>query len=526
MIKKILLLILIGVPISLFGQKGQLTGFENDVELGNVYKSNTLLRGCRYTFDDRIHRCNMDSSAGFINIQFRGITKNGKFLNNKGYMGCFNLSKKQMEWSKKINYQTMSILQSKTWLILSNVDKSSSIDPLTGAENWSLRKNIYFVDDIQRLALGYSSIYGITTPSQTLKAFDRQNGQEVWQRKINREFAWNEAFHLNDSILMVVSSGLHAINLHTGKGWDYEAVTGSKDYTKMAIMNGVGIGLGLLTGVFVTSSGYDVVKDLVSNVISDSTCFFIASKEELACLDHSGNKMWTTPLPKGLTSKSVLLEQDSSIILINKGTAHLGYRAVQVGKPFIASYSQKKGVENFLSIIDLPKIQITDFYCVPDTVYVLTKQQVMKCSLKQGSIEYTNGNIVSENEELVSFLSRRKIYLPLNDSTYQSFAQSDSTLLPIYTTAGKVLLMTHQMKVVKEFNYADLYIAYLKQNGLIFLANRQQTIVINKDGHPVAELKASKEAWMKKDVLYDTDNNSLIAIDLKPLWSVTTTSSY
>lgn len=91
-----------------------------------------------------------------------------------------------------------------------------------------------------------------------------KNGEIIWNRKLNRDFGWNDVFYANDSTLMVVASGLHAINLKTGKGWDYDAETGGKKL----IMSNEGS-----------------VYGLVLNTIRDSSNIYFASKEQLAKID-------------------------------------------------------------------------------------------------------------------------------------------------------------------------------------------------------------------------------------------------
>jgi len=44
-----------------------------------------------------------------------------------------------------------------------------------------------------------------------------KNGNVIWQRDLNREYGWNDVFYTNDSTMIVVAAGLHAINIKTGR---------------------------------------------------------------------------------------------------------------------------------------------------------------------------------------------------------------------------------------------------------------------------------------------------------------------
>jgi hypothetical protein len=517
MIRLLILTLLVSLPTSLWAQKGSLTGTENDVVFGAILKTGQTLKGTRYTFDKRIHKCTMDSASHLAALQLRGIAKNGKYLESKGYISSFDLNTQQILWSRKVNYQFTSVSHKPSSFLLTNIDESICIDLHSGQNIFSLKKHIYYQNDKYKVALGYGTNGMLTSAEQTLIGYDLQNTQVLWKRKLTREYTWNDAFLIDDSTLMVVSSGLHTVNLRTGKGWDYNAITGSKDYTKTGIINGLGIGLGILTGTFVMATGHDVVSGLVSNVVSDSASYYLASQDKLVRLDHSGKEIWVVPLPKEMASCSFLFKKDSALILINKGSASFGRRTVPAGKVFLASYSLQNGKSNFFITIEQPKAQLTDISVTSDTIFLSTKTDILKASLKDGSILATKENLIPEKEEIHTILSKRQLFTALNDSVYRNIAQTDSSFIPVYTSQGKILLIDAQLNIKQEKTYNDFYIAYLQKDGLTFISNKDKTIVLNKDGIAVAELKASLSAWLQGDILYETHDNTLNAINIKPL---------
>ncbi len=228
--------------------------------------------------------------------------------------------------------------------------------------------------------------------SDKLEGIDLKTGDVLWKRELSREYAWNNVFYLNDTTLLAVAAGLHTIHLKNGSGWDYNTVTGDKDYSVTNTANALGAVAGVLTGTFVISTGYNLVRDLVSNVLADSTDLYFASKEKLARVDkNTGEVIWSFPFPQNLPSKSVIFANDSLIYMINKGSAFMGYRQLSYGKPFLAAFNKNSGKQRFFSIIDVKDDPILGFQQVDDVFYLVFKNRVAKYSSK-------NGNLIQDKE--------------------------------------------------------------------------------------------------------------------------------
>src|SRR5690606_1196566 len=105
-----------------------------------------------------------------------------------------------------------------------------------------------------------SKIQASKSKENMLEGIDLITGKPIWQREISREYSWNDVFYLNDSILLIAAAGLHTLNIFDGTGWDYNTITGKKDYTASAIGTGLGIVAGLLTGTYAVSTGHNLVR--------------------------------------------------------------------------------------------------------------------------------------------------------------------------------------------------------------------------------------------------------------------------
>lgn len=165
--------------------------------------------------------------------------------------------------------------------------------------------------------------------------------------------------------MIVVAAGLHSININNGKGWDYNTITGKKDYSGTVAANAVGVAAGLLTGTFIMSTGHNLVRDVVSNSLVDSSYIYFASKEQLSKIDkQTGEIAWKYPFPNDLASKSSLFMNEDIVFMINKGYAFMGYRQLDFGKPFIAAFDRETGKQKYLTLINVKKTQSLDLrYC-------------------------------------------------------------------------------------------------------------------------------------------------------------------
>ncbi|NPA35698.1 MAG: PQQ-binding-like beta-propeller repeat protein, partial [Chlorobi bacterium] len=351
--KTLCLTILILFSIQSFSQKNNdVKVLINEKVLGKNLLTSSEINGLEYVFPNRIHKTYLDTTSGFLTVQLRGLSKNDKWLKNKGYILLYDLNEKKLKWNKKVNFQTSYLQQFNNTMIFTVANKSYLLDINTGNELWEVKNNIVFADPDYNIGIGYR-FNGSTGYSNKLQGLDMKNGKIIWEKELNSEYGWNDLFYTNDSTLMIVAAGLHSINIKNGKGWDYETITGKKDYTETIATNVAGAALGILTGTFVTATGHNLVHDAVSNVIIDSLYIYFSSAEQLAKINkNSGEVIWKYSFPKKFASKSTIFVEDSLIYMINNGYAFMGYRELNFGKPFIAAFDKETGKQKYLSTIN------------------------------------------------------------------------------------------------------------------------------------------------------------------------------
>src|SRR5690606_38135293 len=333
--------------------------------------------------------------------------KNGKWLDNKGKVVRYDTEGKKVLWSKKLLYQTENLEQTGGVTLYSTVKKSYALDNLTGQEQWEVKNTLLFADPVNKIGIGYK-LQPLKAKENTLEGIDLTSGETLWQREISREYSWNEIFYLNESTLLIGASGLHSVNLLDGTGWDYNTVTGKKDYTASAVGTGLGIAAGILTGMYAVSTGHDMVRDVVSNVLIDSSYIYFASRKDLVKLNKQGKVLWKKSLPDDMTSKSTIFMDGDNLFMVNRGYAFMGYRQLDFGTPFIASFDITTGDQKYLQKVTTEKKDMIKGIDTKDgELLLLFNDHISRFSLNNGQLINNRKFNIEEIGELNYFIGDR-----------------------------------------------------------------------------------------------------------------------
>lgn len=511
--KKILgLLSLIFLSVVCFAQSDEIQIGKNEIEIGKLFSNNSSIKGNQYSFPDRIHRYFLDTISSIISVQLRGVSRNGKWLDNTGDLIIYDLKSNRVKWTKSINYQSGGILQFHNCIIQHIPGKSFCLSIDNGEKLWKVKNSIYYVDKINRVGLGYSFSNFSGEFSNTLCGINLLNGEEIWNREISKDFGWNDIFHVNDSTLIISASGLHLVNIKNGKGWDYNSITGQNDYTGTIAANAAGIALGILTGTFITTTGHNTVRDLVSNIEADSLHYYFASKEKLASINLNGTINWEVNLPTDTMSKSMIMLQDSLLFLINKGFAFMGERQLNFGTPFFAAYSIKTGKLIYRVALN-KKESITGIQLHKQNIDLVVKNKISRYAI-------SNGLAISAKEfDIEKFGGLRyfvgsQVYIQLADSSFCSISKSDTTASFIYTDKGSILKLDSEFNIKNEMNSGDFFVYFLKKDGYRFITKNGTTLILDKSYKSIAQLNCTSNSTLIGNKLYDVQEKSFTEIDL------------
>jgi hypothetical protein len=405
---------------------------------------------------------------------------------------------------------------------------SYGIDAHTGANLWKVLNYIYYADTEYNIGIAYRYLNGEGYTNE-LMGIDLQTSKLVWKRNIDRTYGWNDFFYLNDSTLMVVAAGLHAINIQTGKGWDYNTIAGKVDNsgTTAATVGGIvggiigGIIGGLLGGslyyvpTFNTSmtTGGDIIRDVVSNTLINGNFIYFASHEKFVKIDkETGNMIWESTFRKDVLSKSSIFMEDNDIYMVNHGFAFRGNRQINYGKPFLAAFDMQNGKQKYISLLNNAKDFIIDYKKIGNDIYLLFQHKIAKYDLTTGTKIFEKDFSDETFGELQYFSENQLFVLVKNE--FLNLEQYEQPNLHI-NSQRIILSMDEELNVTNTIRYNHVGNCILNYSDYKFISNENKTFVIHNDGQIIAELEITSKAFIIDDILYDKRDKSFVAIDLK-----------
>lgn len=483
--------------------------------VGLNYLTGQKIYAPEYEFKNLIYDTQLDTTFNTLTLQLRDVKSNGKYYKNSGQLAVFDLASKEIKWSFDINYMNTEIEQYENVLLHKvRIGSTSRIDLASGAKFWNSKVAVYVTIPNLNIGLGYAYNSFLQEFSNNLSCIDLSTGATLWERKIDRSFGWNGVENINDTALIIKAAGLHFVNLKNGNGWDYDVKCGIKDYSKTVGANVAGVALGILTGSFVIATGHDVIGNLVSNLLSDSTCIYFASKEYLTCLTHYGKVLWRTELPKE-TSHSNIMMDSAKIYLINDGEALYNGRKYAYGKAYYAAYDKITGAEQYLSLIGADKSPLIEFITEKDSISLIFKDKIVEFSTETG-ISKTSKFPTEQFGSIDYDIARHGVFIK-TDSVFQSLHDYDPLAFYVKTNKSKVLKLDRYLHVEKEINMDDLCILKIRNENFSIVYHNDKALILNRQNKAIAELNTGRKFFVYKNSLFSINKNTITEIDLKEM---------
>ena len=474
-----------------------------DTVVGKNLKTNSDIRASKYVFPERIDETSLDTASNLITVQLRGITRNEKYLTKNGDILLYDLVNKNVKWSKKLNYYEEKIHQQGDMIIRTEGNTSYCMNYENGEDKWKIQNRIYIVDAKHKIGIGYKT-KGFGS-NYILQGINLNSGEVLWNKTLSNEYNWDQihiyklegVLQWNDSVPIAIINGLHAMNVKTGKGWDYDAYNGRFEAWR-----------------------YGNISNQISNFIIDSTNIYWATKKEIVRINRNGNIEWRQPLSEDFTSKSTIFIRDSLLHIVNQGwgigEAKINdLKQVPEGIPYLASFSLKTGTQQMLTTIGDKKDEINGVKVRKDTVFLAFKNKISKYAYKDASLIFEKTFKLDSLKELKSFVGSL-VYVKADD-TFKRLESIDSTKLYLWTGNDKVIEVNEKLEVMNEIDTKQFYYLYLKTMDYRFIAKETETVVLNKADKIVATLQASSNAKLIGSKLYDNQKQNLVVIDLKDL---------
>ena len=502
---------------------------EKSIVIGQTVEGKELTaRGVE--FDGRVRKYKMDTTATFFMVQLGHLTPNGKSYKNKGELVVFNYQEGKELWRRKMNYMSdQFVFLPEGVLFNSKGVKSFYLDLQTGQERWNKKIFPYVMDHQNGKILSYKN--GVT---KNLECYEMNSGEHLWTREVPHAYGWNYDGWVNDSTRLIVSDGIHLVNIKDGTGKSYPMVTGTTNYSGAVALGTLGILTGVVAGVSVMPTGGNAVAELTSNMLREDSLLYFASRTQLLCLDDQLNMKWGYPLPEDLTSHSELFVYDDRLYMINDGSGYRGnlrdfssayerdMMEVNIGRPFIASFDKNTGKNIYLTQLTKKKDRI-EGACLKElrnTLYLLFDDGMSFCQLTDSTEVEVSPWDEKANGKLQGFLSNSFYLIDPDSTSFRKVVPSDSASCFVYNNQYDVFEVDEQMNVIRTYRNTELYFTSLNMDGYSLISQFGIKYLIDFNGKKLATLHLPFDLYLVKDKVYtlDKDRNKILEINRKELF--------
>lgn len=483
-----------------------------------------------FEFNGKIREYKMDTTATVFMVKIGYLDKSGQAYKNKGELVVFSFPEGKELWRRKVNYvNDQFALLPEGILFNSKGIKSSYLDLQTGQEKWNKKMFPYILDRKDNKLWAYKN--GV---SKKLECYDINSGTLLWIREIPHKYGWNYHGLIDDSTRLIVSDGMHLVNVNDGTGESYPMETGTTNYTGAVALGALGILTGALTGYAPIPTGGNAIVELTSNVLRDDSLFYFANRTQLLCLDNELKMKWGYPLPDNLTSHSQLFDYGDRLYMINYGS---GYRAnlrylssvyekkmmeVNIGRPFIACFDRNTGKNIYLNQLTKKKDRIEDA-CVKEeqnTLYLLFDDGISFCQLTDSSEIEVSPWDEKNNGKLQGFISNSFYIENVDSISFSRVTPSDSASCFVFNARYEVFEINKQMEVIRTYQPENLFFSDLNWDGYSIISRGKKQYLIDFNGKKKAELDLPNHLYVVKDNVYtlDKERTKLLEISLKELF--------
>lgn len=388
--------------------------------------------------------------------------------------------------------------------------KNHLIDIETGKKKWSTETNVLHTNKTYNRAIG---TFGGTYQFNTIEGSSLSTGKTMWSRPVKKNHGWSHLEYLNDSVVLIAASGLHAVNLRTGEGWDYNAVTEIKEQhitpvrpSPDATPGRIGIAVGLPSG----NDGY--VHGICSNILVEKGKIYFATQKEIVCLNRKGNILWQKKLDKNTTSASYLVVQNDYLYMINKGVAYAMDKTVKFGKPYVAAFALGTGSKLFQT--DIPGSDnepVKDYIVKGAKICFLLDNQIVSISLATGQ-QLGNWRFDTASSGTFTNFIDTDIYT-MSDKTRKKIKQSSTKKIYVATSQRKVVIFNSDFSEQEMVSANTLYLHQFDVDDVMFLKKGSKIYVYDEYNRPVSMFSALGQVIVTKNRIYAVKGKDLLEIE-------------
>jgi hypothetical protein len=466
-----------------------------NTDLGQLYDGSQITAKT-FSFNYSVYDQLRDTAHDCIYFTVREKDGSGKFYRNNGYQFAWDTKKDTVKWINDV--RKFDIANGTDHLMISSDVNTSKFNKNTGLEQFQHSSKIVYVDEKYKIGLSYS-IPVKPTDKKVLKGVNIETGAQVFTTDVPIDFDWAEAVKANDSILLISSSGLYGVNIHTGKTWSVSDVTGEKNAKKLiqSIMNPNAFRVKQPS--YLESPAEDVITQICSNILMDGQNVFFAGKNRLYSIEASSGKVnWELDLSKYSVSKSALFIKDGKLFMLNLGVANFKENQIVYGAPFLLQADMNTGTLNYNN--PLPMFSYPVDYQIGSDLVLAGKNNLYFINLSDGKFfneidvnELRYGNFAEFVNGNDFYVEKEGYFVPLNFI--------NDNVVYFHSSHGKVYGIEGG-RIQYEFHESELYRFDAKFSGFRLIKQKFKTYVLNHNFELVGVLDMEDNSIIAGDKLY------------------------
>ena len=500
----ILSIIILLTSFICYSQKGKdEIKYSNEIIGKSFIDEKEILSEC-FRFPKRIEKLTLDNNPNEIAVYLRGVSSNGKWLDNEGNYIQFDLLEKSIRWSRKFSYTKMNwYTQSDSTIVFTSGFRSWLLDYNTGANKWKTKNNIYYIHPKINIGVahGFSGAYGIPL----IRGIDLDNGEELWNEELAHNKGWENFIILNDSTALLVSKGISLLNLKTGKVWQNIDIIKNIEpdsHTKQSF----NLYKSIITGNLSEYQNEYNTKSNENFVLVDGSSVFICNNNEIASISlEDGLLNWTVSI-RSHYDRIIIKENKDNFYIFQKNS-----EGTETSSCRILSVNKSIGEITFEKQFDS---KVEDYIFTDNILYLISNEEIQVYNTSIQKKEIKQGYSNESFGEINFFVLGNRIYQN-QDGVLKTLGNDKSIVL--FTEQKKAIVLDGNLSVKTILDVKDLFLLKRVSENYGLVNKDNGLFLISKNGEILAELSVSENVIIKNDMLFSWEDNVLNTLDINRL---------
>lgn len=462
------------------------------------------------SFETTIHSASFDSvtNTALVTLWNRdGESQNRSYTDFNCTVVYYDLENHEAKWQREINLKDGRYWKKGPFVFREFGKGLSLIDEESGKEKYKIGESVHLVSyDVDEGWIMFANERYFSRGTRDLRCVDLATKKENWHWDLVSSQDLDATGTLNDSVLLIVGEGLHAVDVHNGSGWHVKLVTEVADQIGMRV---------------------SYPMKVYSNPLIDSAFIYMAGAKEIVKLDHFGKEIWREGLPYSKMSHSSLGVYKDYLVLINQGIAPAcpyPYQSFLMvwGNPFFAAFDINTGKMLYTHERSKNADYILSGINKENAIYLIFAdreghQSIEKYMISTGELmaKKTIAPMIVESSGGLNGFVGPQVYIR-RDSSFIKLKEVDTLGIYVFCENG-VLQFDNELKSVGYFSFNDLYVYRGKHNDYCFYSHEGKTIVVDANEREVATLDFP-EVFCAASEIYSIKDKTLYVIKKEQLF--------